>query len=513
MDLGPNTITHPLLSTVYRAPLGEVAPLDFTLFLAGPTGAQKTELTVLAQANYGAGFNGKCLPGNWATTANGLEKQAFLVKDAIFTVDDFAPSGTTADVQRLHRDADRLIRGQGNRAGRGRLRPDGSLRPEYYPRGIVVSSGEDIPRGQSLRARALILEISQGQIDLAQLTSAQHAAAQGQLAAAMAGYVQWLAPQIDTLKRTMPERLRELRAAARKEPVHHDRTPDIVASLAVGWGMFLRFACEAGAIDDGQRISLWQQGWQTLLEAAEAQAGYQTDEEPTARVLALLGSAITSGQAHVADAETGGQPEDAGNWGWRRRAYLSGQVEQEEWQPKGALVGWLDGDDLLLDPEAAYAAVQRLARDQGSGVLIGAKTLWKRMAEQGKLGSKDGSRTRNTVRRIIHGRRRYVIHVFADGPLSPRTGPIGPIGPDPSVSAGSGAENVGRLFGDGEKSAHENGPKPQENRDAGPIGPIGPIIEQKLRPSDESLTEVSGEGSETPAPAPAPTTGKWQERI
>ena len=129
------------------------------------------------------------------------------------------------------------------------------MRPEYYPRGIVVSSGEDIPRGQSLRARTLILEISQGQIDLARLTRAQNEAAKGQLAQAMAGYIQWLAPQIDALKKTMPERLRKLRAAARKEPVQHDRTPDIVASLAVGWEMFLRFACEAGAIEDGQRAS------------------------------------------------------------------------------------------------------------------------------------------------------------------------------------------------------------------------------------------------------------------
>ena len=78
LDLGPHAVTCPLLCTVYRAPLGEVAALDFTLFLAGPTGAQKTELTVLGQAHYGAGFNGKNLPGNWATTANGLEKQAFL---------------------------------------------------------------------------------------------------------------------------------------------------------------------------------------------------------------------------------------------------------------------------------------------------------------------------------------------------------------------------------------------------------------------------------------------------
>ncbi len=324
-------------------------------------------------------------------------------------------------------------------------------------------------------------------------------------------YVQWLAPQIDALKQTMPERLRELRAAARKEPVHHDRTPDIVASLAVGLEMFLRFACEAGAIKDGQRMSLWQQGWQTLLEAAEAQAGHQTDEEPTARFLALLGSAITSGQAYVAAATDGGQPADAGNWGWRRRAYLSGQVEQEEWQPKGALVGWLDGDDLLLDPEGAYAVVQRLARDQGSGVLIGAKTLWKRMAEQGKLGSRDDARSRNMVRRMIHGRRRTVIHIFSDGPLSPRIDPIGPIGPDPSVSAASGAENMGRLFEDGGKPAHETGPKPQENRDAGTIGPVGPQIEHKPQPSDESFSEGSSPGDEPETPAP--TTGNWQERI
>ncbi len=39
--LGPGTITYPVLAAVYRAPLGEVMPLDLSIFLAGPTGAQK----------------------------------------------------------------------------------------------------------------------------------------------------------------------------------------------------------------------------------------------------------------------------------------------------------------------------------------------------------------------------------------------------------------------------------------------------------------------------------------
>ena len=107
---------------IYRAPLAEPSPVDFALHLTGPTGAFKTELAALAQAHFGAAFNGRRLPASWADTANMLEKKAFLAKDAVLVVDDFAPTGTTADIQRLHREADRLFRAAGNRAGRARMR-------------------------------------------------------------------------------------------------------------------------------------------------------------------------------------------------------------------------------------------------------------------------------------------------------------------------------------------------------------------------------------------------------
>ena len=68
---------------------------------------------------------------------------------------------------------------------------------------------------------------------------------------------------------------------------------------------------------------------------------------------------------------------------------------------------------------------------------------------------------------------------------------------------------MGRLFKDGEKTAHETGPKPQESRGPGPIGPIGPQMEHKPQPSDESFTGVPGDEPEEIAP----TAGNWQERI
>ncbi len=497
LKLGPPVLAYSLLGMVYSAPLGEVADPDLSGFIAGPTGGQKSELTAMAQAHFGVEFNRKRLPGNWATTANSLEKQAFLTKDALFTIDDFAPAGTVADVARQHRDADRVFRGQGNRAGRGRMRPDGSRRPEYFPRGIILSSGEDIPRGESLRSRVLILEVSKNEVDLSRLTEAQNAAAAGLFAQAMAAYIQWLAPQIDTLKESVPARHRELRTEARKQPVSHDRTPDIVASLLTGWEMFLRFAREVEAITADEQTAYWQQAWAMLLEAAEAQAGFQASEEPAGRFVALLAAAIASGQAHVADATTNEEPADAGNWGWQRRTYTSGAVEHEEWQPKGMCVGWIDGGDLYLNPESSFAAVQRLAQSQGATLPITAQTLWKRLGEKGILASRDDARRRNIIRKTIAGSRRYAIHILTETVLSSIRGPSGPIGPHPKESAAQGAEKMGRFSEDGGKAAHENGPQPKGNGGSGPNGPNGPQIEHKGPSSDEIIADPDGEAEWT----------------
>src|SRR5262245_64062034 len=96
-------------------------------------------------------------------------------------------------MQRMHRDADRLLRAQGNRSGRQRMRADTSLRPAKPPRGLLISTGEDVPRGQSLRARMLILDVAPGAVDWKKMTACQEDAAASIYGQAMAGFVQWLA--------------------------------------------------------------------------------------------------------------------------------------------------------------------------------------------------------------------------------------------------------------------------------------------------------------------------------
>ena len=412
LELAPDAVVFPALCAIYRAPL---ASSDFSLHVLGPTGSGKTELAAVMQRHWGAGLDARHLPGGWSSTANALEGLAFAAKDALLVVDDFAPGGSAADVARLHREADRLLRAQGNRQPRLRMRSDTSIRPPKPPRGLIVSTGEDVPRGQSLGARIFVIEMSPGDIDWRALTSCQHDAANGLYAEALAGFVKWLAARYDDMQSSQANEVRELRQAAMQSS-YHKRTPDIVANLALGLRYFLAFAEEVAALSADQADGLWQRGWQALGEAARAQSRHQAASEPANRFIELLRAAISSGRAHVAGPD-GGQPDTPGRWGWRER--VSGSSYEPSWAPQGHLVGWVDGDHLYLEPDASLAAAQSLARELGDSLPVGKRTLHKRLHERGWLMSTEqGSRGTLTVRPTLAGIRRKALHLRAQWVVS-----------------------------------------------------------------------------------------------
>jgi hypothetical protein len=399
-DVAPDVVTAPAQGGVYRCVLGST---DFSIDLAGPTGAGKTEVAALIQQHFGAGLDARHLPGSWSSTANSLETLAFHLKGAIFVVDDFAPHGSPADVARQHKDADRLLRAQGNRSGRGRCGPDGSLRPAKPPRGLILSTGEDIPKGQSLRARLCVLEVSPGDLKWDKLTEAQRDAAAGKYAAAMAGYVRWLVPQMGTIRQELPQQTARLREQVRADG-QHARTPGIVADLLFGWQTFLRFAVDVGAVKGVGRDVLLMRVRQALLAAAARQAPHLESAEPAAHFLRLLGAALASGRAHVVR-DTGGIPSGSSAcWGW--------QMVDGTNRPGGRKVGWVKDKDLYLEPDAAYAAAQELARDQGESLTVSAQTLRKRLHERKLLVSTAPGKL--TVRRTLEGQWRLVLHLRAD---------------------------------------------------------------------------------------------------
>jgi hypothetical protein len=431
LSVALETITVPVLAAVLRSVLG---PADFALHLAGPSGAGKSELAALVQSHFGAEFDARHLSGSWSSTANALEGLAFAAKDAVLVVDDFAPTGGANDADRAHRDADRLFRAQGNRSGRLRMRQDGTLRAAKPPRGLILSTGEDLPRGQSLRARVLVLEVGPGDVDWNRLTGCQADARAGRYADALAGFLRWNAARYETTQREFQALVPELRqrAAASGE---HRRTPDIVANLMAGMGLFLAFARGAGAVSDAERDELLDRSWRALGEAARAQAGHQAPAEPARRFLELLRGAIASGRAHLAG-PTGDRPEVAEEaWGWRRDSYGT-------WEPKGERVGWLDGDDCYLEPDAAYAVVQRLGQEVGDRLPLTPQTLRRRLKEAGALASSETKRRMLTVRRTLEGQRREVLHLRKET-VSPSSAGPGPQGDEDGSWSASKRSVVG----------------------------------------------------------------------
>jgi hypothetical protein len=406
IELAPPSIGYPVLAAICRSVFGGA---DFALHVVGETGAFKSELAALAQQFFGAGMDRTHLPGSWASTGNSLEILAFHGKDALVVMDDFAPQGNAADVARYHAAADRVFRAAGNLAGRGRLDSNARLREPRPPRGLILSTGEEIPRGHSIRARLFILELSKGAITPAKLSECQAAARAGDYAQAMTGFLAWLAGRFEAARASIDQRVVELRERALRDPAHA-RTPDIIANLQAAFESYIEFARECGTVDESQAETFTHKCWRALRDAAVAQAKHQAASEPTARFLSLVRACLSSGQAHLA-ARDGGVPKlSPESCGWRK--------SHDDWSPQGNCIGWINKADIYIEPTAAYQVVQLAGRDTGEPLAVSEQTLKKRLREKGLLASIDKSREVNTIRRTLAGSRQEVLH-FLRGTLLP----------------------------------------------------------------------------------------------
>lgn len=405
LEIAPKQIMWPLWAATYAPILG---PCDFAVHLTGRSGTYKSEITSLMQAHYGGTIDARHLPASWSSTANALEAQAHFAANAIMVVDDFVPVGTSYQVKSYQTNADRLIRGQGNQAGRARLSDAASFKSAYYPRGLIMSTGEDTPEGHSVRARMLILELSPGDVNVAQLTQCQKM--RGQLPIVMAEFIQdaceTVAPDIDANGvRMNPDvlgRIGEIRDALIS--IGHSRTPTMLARLLATVEVVMEWACEKGFMDEAQRDAMVEDGRDAIMTAGMQQASYLESADPVAILLNGIRQSLMSQKSHVRSM-SGGVPTSPEQLGWIA-VNMSG--EQTKYKAGGVTIGWIDWDEDTINFEAdlAYAAAKKEA---GQELTITKGTAWKRLKDGGHLVRTDAGRQRNTVRITADGHTRNVL--------------------------------------------------------------------------------------------------------
>ena len=127
----------------------------------------------------------------------------------------------------------------------------------------------------------------------------------------------------------------------------------------------------------------WDLLWEALTVVGTSQAEHAADEDPAKRFLSLVGAVLHSGKGHL-------RPTGAVAIHW------------DSDNSPGDCIGWKDETVAYLHPEAAFAAVQRLANDQQRPLASSAKAVWRRLSEAGLLvrTAKDG---RNTYKLRVSG--------------------------------------------------------------------------------------------------------------
>lgn len=377
LEAAPLAVTAPLFAGIFRAPLASIYPLDVSLFLHGPTGALKSSLAALFLAHFGD-FSRTTLPGAWSSTANALEHRAFVLKDVVFVVDDFAPS--PLDARDLESRAARLLRAQGNLAGRGRLRSDLSEHLTHPPRGLILATGEQVPTGQSILARTLMVPLEPDAVNLTMLTELQKLAPR--LPHAMSGFIDWLAPQIDRLPKLLAEIFSGARSRAHQQG-NHLRVPEALVHLWLGLHAGLQFSEEIGATSHSRAEELREQCWAALLELGSEQTRVIEGDRPTRRFLEVLTTLLSQGKASVLP---------------------RGESHDEESHTD--FLGWYDDDSLYLIPNAAFQSVTRFCRQSEDPFCVRRERLFRDLRREGLTECECGRTTANV--RIGIGTRRVL---------------------------------------------------------------------------------------------------------
>jgi hypothetical protein len=403
LDVANPFLTVVLYLYLFRVLLGEVR---FTAFLYGTTGTLKSSLTGLLMQHFGVAFNYDALGMAWEASVTSLEQYLSKARDAIAVIDDFNPTGSLRDVQGLHAKAERVLRAQGNGKARDRSswQKGGFLdtATPYDPKGGCISTGEDIPNGQSLRARNLILEVRNGDVVLANVLKKSKVGKAGLYAQAMAGFIRWLAGDLKTKQATFKARALELVEELAIDG--HARTTTAAAELIATSEVLASFAEEVGALDSAQKSAFLKLTRRAVLIACADQKAHQEAADPVRVFIELLPALVVSGTANL-EGHNGGAPLNPETLGWEYAPNNDGGT----WKAKGKRIGWLaDNGDWFLEPNTVFAEAQAFASRQGTNLGKSARAIWKAMSERGLIVVHQGQ---NTVVKVVAGERRRVLHL------------------------------------------------------------------------------------------------------
>lgn len=387
LDLAKKEITVPLLSLTYLSPLRSIfleqnIPLGYVTWIVGESGSQKSSLSSVIVSHFGD-FERDTLPGGFKDTTNSIEKKAFTLKDTLFAIDDYYPSQTLQEGKKMDAVAESLFGLYGDRQARSRMKQDGqTVRMGFAARGMCLVTGESFPNmAESRTARALIIEVASGDMDLNLLSKIQKE--KEQLSYCMKEFIQYVIDNYQDIKKKCKDKFIDYRSKANQD-FSHGRIPEIIASKYMGIELFLEFANNKEAITFEEMQKLKDMSWNNLIKAARKQS-MKTEENRTDNMF------FRAVQELLAS----------------KKIYLKSYKNyiREPDMSLSTFVGYYDEEKqrCYLLPNVIFNEVTKFYSVQGTKFPGNAGSTWKYLKEAGRLfpGENDRNTTRKTINRKL----------------------------------------------------------------------------------------------------------------
>lgn len=288
----------PILTQIAAAPLTSVGYTDGAwLHVYGPTGTFKTSVVEALLAVYGYTPNKRALGiTSWAADTDGvIRKWWHAFRDLPCLIDDFK-TGIRPEAA-----VTSLIQSFGDGRGRGRLQRDGRMGHADDPRGLPITTGEDVWETQrSAVNRTILVEMTPDIIDLGMVRSLQAHARNGALGALGVAWLRWLTTRgRDALAAYLaaePDRQQD--TVARVVGADAARITRQVTALFTVSRLFNEFVRETAspAVADAWRAYA-QWGWLALFEQARNQAAEAAQLSPLRQIFDLITDHVRGGRA------------------------------------------------------------------------------------------------------------------------------------------------------------------------------------------------------------------------
>jgi hypothetical protein len=354
-------VTFSLLGTVAVAVLYPFTTglRRFALWLAGLTGTGKSFAARLAQHFFGVFPDTEAAIQSWTSTVNHIQMTGYYFRDALYLVDDYKPNAVSPGQQA---GILRILQAYGDNTARGRLGADLSFQDQRPIRGLLVSTGEDVPEhSASTVARSIVIDVPKEGKDLQRgrrcLAECRH------YSGVTADLIRWLLATGRTAG--FQERVRELQdhyLADIRGQQNDFRIAGNFALLAAGFRLFAEYL--------GDVWPDWQAEAQQFLE-----------EDLVAIRDHMLGEVKGQQESEIFLSTL----RDLIGWG---RLRIDGYSEGPHSADHRDTVGRRDlfSTDIFVSIPLALAAVQRCLRDQGRPELrLTLQTLVRQLWQDGKV--------------------------------------------------------------------------------------------------------------------------------